>query len=60
MIYYFIYLGKVTNFEYGNFDIEKFKFENGNFEFENSEIGYGPPWGGVVTADDDRGCYDPV
>ena len=39
--------GKVTNFEYGNFDIEKFKFENGNFEFENSEIGYGPPWGGV-------------
>jgi hypothetical protein len=33
MIYYFIYLGKVTNFEYGNFDIEKFKFENGNFEF---------------------------
>jgi len=26
--------------------------------------GYGPPWGGVgvwgVTADDDRGCYDPV
>jgi len=51
----------VTNFEYGNFDIEKFKFENGNFELENSEIGYGPPWGGVgVTADDDRGCYDPV
>ncbi len=27
-------LGKVTNFEYGNFDIEKFNFENGNFEFE--------------------------
>jgi len=51
-------LGKVTNFEYGNFDIKKFKFENGNFEFENSEIGYGPPWG--VTADDDRGRYDPV
>jgi hypothetical protein len=53
----------VTNFEYGNFDIEKFKFENGNFKFENSEIGYGPPrvgWGVGVTADDDRGCYDPV
>jgi len=27
-------MGKVTNFEYGNFDIEKFNFENGNFEFE--------------------------
>ncbi len=40
-------LGKVTNFEYGNFDIKKFKFENGNFEFENLEIGYRPPWGGV-------------
>jgi len=56
--------GKVTNFDYCNFEIEKFNFENGNFEFENSEIGYGPPWGGVggggVTADDDRGCYDPV
>jgi len=50
----------VTNFNYGNFEIEKFKFENGNFEFENSEIGYGPPWGGGVTADDDRGCYEPV
>jgi len=48
--------GKVTNFEYGNFDIEKFNFENGNFEF-NFELDLGG-WG--VTADDDRGCYDPV
>jgi len=42
--------GKVFNFEYGNFDIEKVNFENGNFE-----LGVGG-----VTADDDRGCYDPV
>jgi hypothetical protein len=37
-------LGKVTNFEYGNFDIEKFNFENGNLEFEfNFELDLG--WG---------------
>ncbi len=48
----------MTNFEYGNFDIEKFNFENGNFEFKfNFELDLG---GGGVTADDDRGCYDPV
>jgi len=36
-------LGKVTNFEYGNFDIEKFNFENGNFEFEfNFELDLAP------------------
>jgi len=29
--------------------------------YPNSKIGNGPPmgWGGV-TADDDRGCYDPI
>ena len=27
-------LGKVFNFDYGNFDFEKVNFENGNFEFE--------------------------
>jgi len=48
--------GKVTNFEYGNFDIKKFNFENGNFEFEfNFELDLGG-----MTADDDRGCYDPA
>ncbi len=50
----------MTNFDYGNFEIEKFNFENGNFEFENwiwPPMGWG---GGRVTADDDRGCYDPV
>ncbi len=45
------YLGKVTNFEYGNFDIKKFNFENGNFEFEvNFELDMAPHgvgWGGV-------------
>jgi len=42
-------LGKVGNFEYGNFNIEKFNFENGKFEFEfNFELDMG------------RGCYDPV
>jgi hypothetical protein len=55
---------KVGNFDYGNMYFEKFIIENGNIEFSNSEIGYRPPWGGVggggVTADDDRGCYDPV
>ena len=47
--------GKVGNFDYGNFDIEKFNFENCKFEFEfNFELDLG------VTADDVRGCYDPV
>jgi len=54
----------VTNFKYGNFDIKKFNFENGNFEFEfNFELDMAPMgWGGGVgvTADDVRGCYDPV
>jgi hypothetical protein len=27
-------LGKVVNFDYGNFDFKKVNFENGNFEFE--------------------------
>jgi hypothetical protein len=39
-------MGKVGNFEYGNFDIKKFNFENGKFEFEfNFElnlVGVGP------------------
>jgi len=42
--------GKVTNFEYGNFDIKKFNFENGNFEFEfNFKLDMAPHgvgWGG--------------
>ncbi len=48
------------NIEYGNFDFEKVYFENGKFEFEfNFELDMG--CGGVgVTADDVRGCYDPV
>jgi len=57
----------VGNIDYGNIDFKKFNFENGNIEFRNSKIRYGRPWGGVggwvgwgVTADDDRGCYDPV
>jgi hypothetical protein len=51
----------VGNFEYGNFDIEKFNFENGKFEFEfNFELDMGVGWGGGGTADDVRGCYDPV
>jgi len=60
----------VGNIEYGNIDFNKFKFENGNFEF-NLELdnidsktgsnGVKRGWGGVGgTADDDRGCYDPV
>jgi len=37
--------GKVDNFEYRNFDIEKFNFENGKFEFEfNFELDLGV-WG---------------
>jgi len=48
----------VFNFDYGHFNFEKVNFENGNFEFEfNFELDLG---GGGVTADDDRGCYDPV
>jgi hypothetical protein len=39
------FLGKVTNFEYGNFDIEKFNFENGNFEFKfNFKLDMGGWW----------------
>jgi len=38
----------VFNFDYGSFDFEK----------GNLELGVGLGWG--VTADDDRGCYDPV
>jgi hypothetical protein len=53
-----------------NIDFDKGNIENGNIEFTidffniNSKNGVkrGPPWGGEVevTADDDRGCYDPV
>jgi len=63
--------GKVGNIEYGN--IEKFrgllhrKQSDGNIEFNidsktgSNRVKRGPPWGGgVVTADDDRGCYDPI
>jgi len=51
--------GKVGNFDYGNFDFEKFNFEKGKFEFEfNFELDMGGHGG--VTADDVRGCYDPV
>ncbi len=57
----------MTNFKYGNFDIEKFNFENGNFEYEfNFELDLAPHgvgwgvWGVGVTADDVKGCYDPV
>ncbi len=39
------YMGKVDNFEYGNFDIEKFNFENGNFEFDLILILIWPPMG---------------
>ncbi len=57
------------NFDYGNFDIEKFNFKNGKFEFNFDKktakrgcgvVGWGCVWGVGVTADDDRGCYDPV
>jgi len=52
-------MGKVTNFNYGNFDFEKVYFENGKFELEfNFELDMG--WGWGVTADDVRGCYDPI
>jgi len=44
-------MGKVGNFEHGNFDIKKFNFENGKFKLD---------MGGGGTADDVRGCYDPV
>jgi len=54
-------MGKVANFEDGNFDIEKFNFKNCNFEFKfNFELNLGGGGWGGVTADDDRGCYDPV
>ncbi len=57
--------GKVGNIEYGNFDFEKVYFKNGKFEFEfNFELdmgcGGGGVWGVGVTADDVKGCYDPV
>jgi hypothetical protein len=39
-------LGKVFNFDYGNFDFEKVNFENGNFEFKfNFELNLGVGWG---------------
>ncbi len=43
-------MGKVGNFEYWNFDIKKFNFENGKFEFEfNFELDMGGVgWGGCV------------
>ncbi len=58
-------MGKVSNIEYGNIDYKKVIIENGNieFNFENGNIDSqtgSPVGGGGVTADDDRGCYDPV
>ncbi len=64
-------MGKAFNIEYGN--IEKKKVTS-NRCYPNSKIGNGPKtdpkrtrngppmgWGGGgLTADDDRGCYDPV
>jgi len=41
------YMGKVDNFEYGNFDIEKFNFENSKFEFKFNfelDLGGGDCW----------------
>jgi len=54
--------GKVINFKYGNFDMEKFKFENLILNSNLISNWIWPPmgWGGGMTADDDRGCYDPV
>jgi hypothetical protein len=59
--------GKVGNIEYGNFDFKKVYFKNSKFEFEfNFELDMGcgggvcGVWGVGVTADDVRGCYDPV
>jgi len=54
---FFISKGKAINIEYGNIE----KKVTSNRCYPNSKIGNGPPmgWGGV-TADDDRGCYDPV
>ncbi len=51
-------LGKAINIEYGNIKKKKGNIESMLSKIEN---GNGPPmgWGGV-TADDDRGCYDPV
>jgi len=57
-----------------NIDFDKLKFENGNIEFNinffniDSKTGSNRGSNGVlrgvgewgVTADDDRGCYDPV
>ncbi len=67
-IFYYEVLGKVTNIEYGNIDFEKVIIESMLTKFENWKrthhgvgwggVGWG--WGGGVTADDDRGCYDPV
>jgi len=56
-------LGKVTNFEYGNFDIEKFNFENCKFEFEfNFELDWGGGLlmmiGDAMTPFDPR--FDPI
>jgi len=50
----------VGNIDYGNIDFEKVIIKNGNIKFRNwiwPPMGWG---GGGVTADDDRGCYDPV
>ncbi len=50
----------MVNFDYGNFEIEKFNLEN---LISNSNLisnWVWPPMGWGVTADDDRGCYDPV
>ncbi len=59
--------GKVFNIEYGNIDFEKVIIESMLSKFENWKrtrngppMGWGGGWGGGVTADDDRGCYDPV
>jgi len=53
----------VTNFEYGNFDIEKFNFENCKFEFEfNFELDWGGGLlmmiGDAMTPFDPR--FDPI
>ena len=60
-------MGKAINIEYGNIEKKKVTsnrcYPNSKIETDPKRTPHGVGWGwggGGVTADDDRGCYDPI